>query len=40
MGLHQGDALVVTTPAMSGREFDASVYYIGREVATQTNSVP
>lgn len=40
MGLHQGDALVVTAPAMSGREFDASVYYIGREVATQTNSVP
>jgi cobalt-zinc-cadmium efflux system membrane fusion protein len=40
MGLHQGDALVVTTPAISGREFDASVYYIGREVAAQTNSVP
>lgn len=40
MGLHQGDPLVVTTPAMSGREFDASVNYIGREVAAQSNSIP
>ena len=40
MSLHAGDAVVVTTPAMSGREFDASVYYIGREVSSATNSVP
>ena len=25
---------------MPGREFPASVYYIGREVSTQTNAVP
>ncbi len=40
MSLHAGDPVVVTTPAMSGREFDAHVYYIGREVSTATNSVP
>lgn len=40
MGLHQGDTVVVTTPAMAGREFEAAVYYIGREVTAQTNSVP
>ena len=40
MALHSGDPIVVTTPAMSGREFDAAVYYIGREVSAETNSVP
>ena len=40
MGLHPGDRLVVSTPAMAGREFDAAVYYIGREVTAQSNSVP
>ncbi len=40
MGMQANDAVVVTTPVISGREFDASVYYIGREVAPETNSVP
>lgn len=40
MALHSGDPVVVTTPAISGREFEASVYYIGREVSAETNSVP
>jgi len=38
--LHAGDPIVVTTPAMPGREFAAAVYYIGREVSSSTNSVP
>ncbi len=40
MGMQANDSVIVTTPAISGREFDASVYYIGREVAPETNSVP
>ena len=38
--LQAGDKVMVTSPAMQGREFPASVYYIGREVSTQTNAVP
>lgn len=38
--LRAGDQVKVTSPAMVGREFPASVYYIGREVSTQTNAVP
>ena len=38
--LQSGDKVIVTSPAMPGREFPASVYYIGREVSTQTNAVP
>ena len=40
MGMQPNESVVVTTPAISGREFDAAVYYIGREVASETNSVP
>jgi len=40
MKLHAGDPVIVTTPAMPGREFPAAVYYIGREVSSLTNSVP
>lgn len=38
--LQSGDKVVVTSPAMPGREFPAAVYYIGREVSPQTNAVP
>lgn len=40
MGMQANESVVVTTPAISGREFDAAVYYIGREVSPETNSVP
>ncbi len=40
IALKPNDSLTVTTPAIQGREFPASVYYIGREVSPQTNSVP
>ena len=40
MGMQANESVIVTTPAISGREFDAAVYYIGREVSPETNSVP
>jgi len=38
--LKEGAKLNVAAPAIPGREWTAEVYYIGREVESQTNSVP
>lgn len=36
----EGQVLMVTAPALPDRRWDATVYYVGREVDPQTNSVP
>jgi cobalt-zinc-cadmium efflux system membrane fusion protein len=38
--LAEGQALSVTAPAVPDRKWEAAVYYVGREVDPQTNSVP
>lgn len=36
----EGQRLIVTAPALPDRQWEAAVYYVGREVDPQTNSVP
>ena len=40
LSLAAGQEVSVEVPALAGRKFDARIRYIGRQVATETNSVP
>jgi len=40
VSLQPGTKLSVTVPALNDREFEASIRYVGREVQSDTNSIP
>jgi cobalt-zinc-cadmium efflux system membrane fusion protein len=40
LALAPGQTVSVEVPALPGRRFDARIRYVGRQVATETNSVP
>lgn len=40
ISLQPGTKITVTVPALKDREFEASIRYLGREVLSETNSIP
>ena len=40
VSLQPGTTVMVTVPALENRVFEATLHYVGREVAAETNSIP